>query len=197
MAAKERAMPVMPDNSLQPGDAVIVVDVQIDFCPGGALPIEHGDDVIPACNLWADAAHRAGIPVYASRDWHPANHLSFRDRGGEWPPHCVQDTEGACFHDKLELPEGTILVTKGTRFDKDQYSAFDETGLADELRRQGVQRLWIGGLAQDVCVRATALEAAQEGFETHVLLDATRPVTPEGGREALREMEDSGVKVDR
>jgi nicotinamidase/pyrazinamidase len=190
-------MAVMPDEALQEGDAVIVVDVQNDFCPDGALPIERGDEVIPPCNLWADAAARAGLPVYASRDWHPVNHPSFKSQGGEWPRHCVQDTEGARFHEKLELPKSTIVVTKGTRFDKDQYSAFDETGLAEELRRQGVRRVWIGGLAQDVCVRATALEAARYGFETHVLLDATRPVTSEGGREALREMEDAGVRLER
>jgi nicotinamidase/pyrazinamidase len=178
-------------------DLLLVVDVQNDFCPGGALPIDNGDDVIPVCNMWAAAARKKGLPVYASRDWHPMDHISFTDQGGQWPPHCVQDTDGAGFHAKLELPAGTIVVTKGTRFDKDQYSAFDETGFAEELRRRGVRRVWVGGLAQDVCVRATSLDAARNGFETHVILEATRPVTPEGGEEALRELEANGVVVER
>ena len=185
-----------PQSELQPGDAVLVMDVQNDFCPGGALAIPDGDQVIAPLNKWAAAAHASGVPVFASRDWHPANHLSFAPQGGTWPPHCVQDSPGAAFHPCLELGERAIVVTKGTRFDKDQYSAFDETGLADELKRRGVKRVWVGGLAQDVCVKATALDAAQAGFETHVLPEATLPVTPEGGAEALDEMRKAGVTIE-
>src|SRR6188474_788165 len=118
-----------PTDALQPGDALVVVDMQIDFCPGGALPIEHGDAVVPVLNRWIAAAADADVPIYASRDWHPAGHLSFRESGGQWPVHCLQDSDGAKFHPDLHLPASAILVTKGTRFDKDQYSAFDETGL--------------------------------------------------------------------
>jgi nicotinamidase/pyrazinamidase len=178
------------------GDAVIVVDVQPDFCPGGALPIAHGDDVVPVLNRVIDAAQAAGVPVFASRDWHPRGHLSFIERGGAWPPHCLQDTPGAAFHPLLRLPPDARIVTKGTRFDKDQYSAFDDTGLAGELRREGVRRVWIGGLAQDVCVKATALDARAAGLEVHLLEAATRPVTPEGGAQALADMRAAGVLVE-
>ena len=185
-----------PLRALQPGDALILVDVQIDFCPGGALPIEGGDIVVPVLNRWIEAAAQAGVPVYASRDWHPAHHLSFREFGGRWPAHCLQDSEGARFHPALRLPASTVLVTKGVRFDRDQYSAFDETGLATELRRAGVRRVWIGGLAQDVCVRATVLDARREGFDTTVIADATLPVTRDGGIEATEEMRQAGARFE-
>lgn len=177
-------------------DALLIVDVQNDFCPGGALPIEQGGAVVPILNEWIDAAVKTGIPIYASRDWHPAAHLSFTPEGGIWPPHCVQDTEGAAFHPDLSLSAGTVLVTKGARFDKDQYSAFDETGLATELKKRDVCRIWIGGLALDVCVRATALDARKAGFEVHLIRAATRPVTPEGGADALKELKRAGVIVE-
>jgi len=185
-----------PFRALQPGDALIVVDVQIDFCPGGALPIDGGGAVVPVLNRWLEAASQAGVPVYASRDWHPAQHLSFKESGGLWPSHCLQDSEGARFHPALRLPASTVLVTKGVRFDRDQYSAFDETGLATELRRAGARRVWIGGLAQDVCVRATVLGARKEGFETIVISDATRPVTRDGGIEATEEMRQAGARFE-
>lgn len=183
-------------KALRSGDALIVVDVQNDFCPGGRLAIENGDAVIPVLNDWIAAAREMGIPVFASRDWHPVGHVSFEEQGGNWPPHCLQDTEGAAFHPDLRLPEDAIIVTKGVRFDQDQNSAFDQTGLADYLNRQGIRRLWIGGLAQDVCVAATALDARSAGFETHVIVDATRPVSAEDGRRALQRMADAGVDLE-
>jgi len=182
--------------SFQPGDALIIVDVQPDFCPGGALPIARGDEVVPVLNRAIAAAAQAKVPVYASRDWHPRGHLSFAERGGPWPPHCVQDTPGAAFHPDLRLPADARIVTKGTRFDKDQYSAFDETGLVKELEHDGVRRVWIGGLAEDVCVKATALDARRAGFEVRLIEDATRPVTAEGGTQALAEMRAAGVQVE-
>jgi nicotinamidase/pyrazinamidase len=185
-----------PRRALQPGDALLIVDVQIDFCPGGALPIEQGDAVIPVLNRWIEAALAAQVPIYASRDWHPAHHLSFCESGGEWPVHCLQDQQGARFHPDLKLPDSAIVVTKGTRFDRDQYSAFDETGLGAELKRRGVTRLWIGGLALDVCVRATALDARRQRFETIVIAEAARPVTNAGGERALEEMRAAGVVFD-
>jgi nicotinamidase/pyrazinamidase len=185
-----------PRRALQPGDALIVVDVQIDFCPGGALPIDHGDEVVPVLNRWISGAAEAQIPVFASRDWHPRHHLSFAGSGGKWPVHCVQDSPGARFHPDLQLPGSAIVVTKGVRFDRDQYSAFDQTGLATELRRVGVRRVWVGGLAQDVCVRATALDARREGFDVILLTDATRPVTAAGGERANDEMRQAGVCFD-
>jgi nicotinamidase/pyrazinamidase len=188
---------MMPHDALQKGDALIVVDVQNDFCPGGKLPIEHGDEVIPILNDWIAAAAEKGVPVFASRDWHPIAHVSFKDQGGLWPPHCIQDTEGAAFHPDLRLPENAIIVTKGVRFDQDQNSAFDQTGLAAYMKNRGIERVWIGGLAEDVCVAATALDARAAGFKVCVLEDATRPVTEEQGREALKKMADAGAEIAR
>jgi nicotinamidase/pyrazinamidase len=175
---------------------LIIVDVQIDFCPGGALPIDDGDVVVAVLNRWIRAAGEAHVPIVASRDWHPAHHLSFTESGGQWPVHCVQETDGARIHPGLMLPPDTIIVTKGDRLDRDQYSAFDETGLADELRKRGVRRVWVGGLAQDVCVRATVLDARRLGFETIVLADGTRPVTREGGERADEDMRRAGARFE-
>jgi len=185
-----------PRASLRPGDALIVVDVQRDFCEGGALAIPRGDTVVPVLNRWIGAAAAAGVPVYASRDWHPLRHPSFAELGGQWPPHCVQDSPGAAFHPDLSLAAGTIVVTKGTRFDRDQNSAFDGTGLEAELHRRGITRLWIGGLAQDVCVCATVLDGRRHGFETVVIADATMPVTREGSDRAEAEMRAAGAKFE-
>ena len=180
---------------LQSGDALLIVDVQNDFCPGGALPIEDGDRVVPVANRWIEAATAAGVPVFASRDWHPRAHVSFEERGGPWPPHCLQDSSGAAFHPELQLPGNVIKVTKGNRFDQDQNSAFDQTGLASELRARHIKRVIVMGLAQDVCVLATALDARREGFETVLVEEGTRPVTPDGGRDALAQMQEAGVTV--
>jgi nicotinamidase/pyrazinamidase len=183
----------MKIEELRPGNALLVVDVQIDFCPGGALPIPHGDQVVGVLNAWIAAATHAGIPVYASRDWHPRGHPSFAEEGGEWPPHCLQDTAGAAFHPDLRLPPDAVVVTKGTRFDKDQYSAFDETGLAERLKKDGIHHLWAGGLAQDVCVCASVLDARRHGFEVSLIPGGSLPVTPEGGADAIRRMRDAGA----
>ncbi|HKL48424.1 MAG TPA: isochorismatase family protein [Desulfuromonadales bacterium] len=174
------------------GDLLMVVDVQKDFCPGGALPIEGGDEIVPTINLWTRAALDDGIPVYVSRDWHPRHHVSFEESGGEWPPHCVQDTDGARFHAGLEVPHGAVVVTKGVRFDKDQNSVFDQTGLAEWLRRQKIERIFIGGLAQDVCVLASVLDGLDAGFDMQLIKTATRPVDPETGDEALEKMRQKG-----
>lgn len=182
-------------KTFAPGDALILVDPQVDFCPGGALPIEGGDEIMPVLNRWIQAAVAAEIPVFVSRDWHPAGHMSFREQGGPWPPHCLQDSEGARFHADLKLPEDAVKVTKGVRFDQDQNSAFDQTGLAEELRRRGIQRIWAGGLAMDVCVAATVLDGCREGFEVRLIENGTRPVTAEGGRRSLEDMKQAGAVI--
>jgi nicotinamidase/pyrazinamidase len=184
-----------PTQTLRAGDALIVVDVQRDFCPGGALPVPAGDAVIPVINRWLSAASDHGVPIYASRDWHPLQHPSFAARGGPWPAHCLQDTPGAAYHPSLQLPASTIRISKGTRLDRDQLSAFDETGLADHMRKNDVRRVWVGGLALDVCVRATVIDACREGFEAHVLVEATRPLDAQAGLEALRQMGAAGAIV--
>lgn len=183
----------IPRTSFRPGDALVVVDVQRDFCEGGALAIPRGDEVVPVLNRWTTTAESAGVPVYASRDWHPLRHPSFTELGGKWPQHCVQDSPGAAFHPDLSLPGDSIIVTKGTRFDRDQNSAFDGTGLETELHRREITRLWIGGLAQDVCVCATVLDARRHGFDTVVIADATMPVTREGFDRAEAEMRQAGA----
>lgn len=181
---------------LTPQDALIIVDVQNDFCPGGTLAVPEGDAVIPVLNRWIAAAEQADTPIIASRDWHPPDHLSFETHGGPWPVHCVQETSGAAFHDDLALPEDVEVVTKGHHHDFDQYSAFDRTGLADRLREQGVQRVWVGGLAMDVCVRATVLDACREGFEVHLIRPATRAVDAAARDRALVEMHEAGARIE-
>jgi nicotinamidase/pyrazinamidase len=177
------------------GDLLLVIDVQNDFCPGGALPIEGGDKVVPIVNRWLQQARAAGIPIYLSRDWHPQVHLSFASCGGPWPTHCLQDSAGAQFHPGLEVPADAVIVTKGTRFDQDQNSAFDQTGLADWLQRQKISRIFVGGLALDVCVLATVLDGCAAGFEMLLITDATRPVTAQGGKEALEKMRQAGAVI--
>lgn len=175
------------------GDMLLIVDMQNDFCPGGALPIPDGDSIIPLINQYTDAALAAGAPVYFSRDWHPDCHVSFRENGGLWPPHCVQDTPGACFHKELQMPESAVIVTKGTRFDQDQNSAFDQTGLATWLKNCDIKRIFIAGLAQDVCVEATVLDGLLQGFSVGLIEQATLPVSSEGGEASLKKMYGAGA----
>lgn len=186
----------IPELSAQ--DAVIIVDVQNDFCPGGALPVAEGDRVVPMLNRWIDAARRGHAVVVASRDWHPRNHVSFRERGGPWPAHCVQGTPGADFRADLRLPPDALTVSKAITADKDNYSDFEDTDLAVTLRQRGVCRLWVGGLALDFCVRATVLDGLAAGFEVHVILDATRPinVNPGDGEHAVEEMRGHGALIE-
>lgn len=184
-----------PCAEFKPGDLLLIIDVQNDFCPGGALPISQGDEVVPVLNRWIDAAGQKRIPVCFSRDWHPRQHLSFAESGGPWPPHCLQDSEGARFHSQLDVPHDAVIVTKGTRFDQDQLSAFDQTGLAVWLQRQGAKRLFVGGLALDVCVLATVLDGLEAGFEITLLENAARPVSGEGGIRAIEEMRRAGAVI--
>lgn len=177
-----------------PSDALLLVDVQRDFCPGGALPIPEGHAVVPVLNRWIDVAVEAGIRVYASRDWHPSNHVSFADRGGPWPVHCVAGTPGAGFHEQLALPADAVVISKAQDVDKDAYSAFDGTGLTEQMRAAGIERVWVGGLAQDVCVKATVLDALRDGFEVRLIEGGARPVTEEGGREAHEAMLAAGAQ---
>jgi nicotinamidase/pyrazinamidase len=175
--------------------ALLIIDVQNDFCPGGSLPVPEGDQVVLVLNQWI--AEFNGL-IVASRDWHPPKHISFKERGGDWPSHGIQDTPGAAFHPNLHLPANTLLVSKGTQPDFDQYSAFDRTNLAETLRERGINRAWVGGLAQDICVRATGLAVLREGFETHVIRSATRAINvrPGDGELALAEMARAGAIIE-
>jgi nicotinamidase/pyrazinamidase len=186
----------MPQARIQADDALIVVDVQRDFCAGGALPIPHGDEVVGPLNEWIAAARAVGARVFLTRDRHPPRHVSFQTQGGPWPPHCVQNSQGAGWHPKLTIPPEAVVISKGVSPGKDNYSGFDDTDLADQLRRAGVRRLWVGGLALDFCVRATVLDARQLGLTTYVLESATRPVDAGAGRSAVEEMRAAGAIVD-
>lgn len=181
-------------------DGLLIVDVQNDFCPGGALAVPDGDRVVPVLNRHIERFTAAGGPVFASRDWHPPKTRHFQTQGGPWPPHCVRESEGAAFHPELRLPEDVIVITKGTDPRDDGYSAFegdDRNGLslATALREHGVETLYIGGLATDYCVRATALDARKHGFDTVLLTDAIAGIDMEAGDvdRALREMRAAGV----
>jgi nicotinamidase/pyrazinamidase len=181
-------------------DALVIVDVQNDFCPGGALAVPEGDRVVPVLNAYAARFAARGAPVFASRDWHPARTTHFAGHGGAWPPHCVQDTPGAAFHRALRLPAGAAVVSKGTGPAEDAYSCFqaraaDGTDFTTLLARRGVHRLFVGGLATDYCVKATALDARRAGLEVVVLEDAVRAVdvAPGDGERALAEMAAAGA----
>ena len=158
-------------------DALIVVDVQRDFMPGGALPVPEGDRVVGPLNEYIGLFERRGLPVFFTRDWHPTDHISFKGHGGIWPPHCVQDTEGAMFHPDLKIPsDNKFIISKGTSKDFDAYSGFQGTVLADLLRERGVKRVFVGGVATDYCVKNTVIGAINEGFGALLLLDAIRGV---------------------
>ena len=176
--------------TLGPGDALLIVDPQVDFCPGGTLAVPGGDAIFPALNR----AARAAPLVVASRDWHPADHVSFAARGGPWPVHCQAGTAGAEFHPALDGSRIEKVFSKGVDRDREAYSAFDGTGLAGWLREHKVRRLVVGGLATDYCVRASVLDARKEGFEVMVLEDGIGAVDvkPGDGERALAEMREAG-----
>ncbi|HWS85935.1 MAG TPA: bifunctional nicotinamidase/pyrazinamidase [Pyrinomonadaceae bacterium] len=176
--------------------ALIVVDVQNDFCPGGALAVERGDEVVEPLNRLIREFLGRGEPVYKSRDWHPAQTRHFAAYGGTWPVHCVQETHGAEFHERLDDDPRVRVVSKGLG-DEDNYSAFDGTALAEELRREGVEEVWVGGLATDYCVKNTVLDALRAGFRVRALTDAMRAVNLQPGddRRALEEMRAAGAEV--
>jgi nicotinamidase/pyrazinamidase len=157
-------------------DALIMVDVQNDFRPGGALAVREGDLVVKPLNF----AQKSFRHIFATRDWHPEDHSSFMGRGGPWPPHCIQNTHGAKFHPDLEISRAWV-ISKAFEKDKDAYSGFQGTDLEARLKREGVKRVFVGGLATDYCVRATALDALNVGFEVVLLGDAVRGVDVKSG----------------
>ena len=177
-------------------DALIVVDVQNDFCPGGALPVPTGAEVARTLTAVAAAFAARGALVFATQDWHPAGHASFKPQGGPWPDHCVQGTPGAEPHPEFRLPAGTVIVHKGASPDKDAYSGFVDSDLEERLRAAGVTRLFVGGLATDYCVLNTVVDALACGFETVVLVDAIGAVevAPGDGLRALHLMIGSGAQ---
>lgn len=175
--------------SVNAKSALIIVDVQNDFCPGGSLAVSDGDAVVPVLNQYASLFAKADAKVYATRDWHPTDHLSFAEQGGIWPVHCVKDTSGAAFHADLMLPQGTTIISKAQKAEEEAYSGFGGTDLAAQLRREGIERLYVGGLATDYCVKSTVLDALKEGFETYFLTDGSKGVEVNAGDVAAAEAE--------
>jgi nicotinamidase/pyrazinamidase len=175
-------------------DALIIVDVQNDFCPGGALAVPEGDEVVDPINRMAADAEL----VIATRDWHPRDHSSFAAEGGPWPEHCVEDTPGAQLHPDLDRDHIDVVVDKGRDRATEGYSGFEGTDLASVLRERGVDRVHVVGLALDYCVKNTALDAARQGFDVIVHRDATRAVNvnPDDGDNAVEELESAGVRVE-
>jgi nicotinamidase/pyrazinamidase len=176
--------------------ALLVIDVQNDFCPGGTLAVPHGDEVVPPLNKLINEFLERGDPVYKSRDWHPRGTKHFAEFGGTWPVHCVQNTEGAKFHPALIDDPRIKVISKGLG-DEDSYSAFDETDLAEELREQGVEEVVVGGLATDYCVKNTALHALHNGFRVTAVAEAMRPVEvhPGDGEKAIEQMRAAGAEI--
>ena len=175
-------------------DALIAVDVQNDFCFGGALPVPQAERVATPLNR----AMLKFDTIVLTRDWHPADHCSFSDApeycDGSWPPHCVQDTPGAEFQGEFHAPLDAIMINKGTDPEREAYSGFQDSSLAEKLRARGIARVFVGGLATDYCVRATALDALAEGFEVFLLQDPCRGVGEESTTAALAELRAKGVQ---
>ena len=179
------------------GDALIVVDVQNDFLPGGALAVPGGEAVIGPLNRYIREFERLQLPVFATRDWHPPDHCSFREHGGRWPTHCVAGTHGARFPPRLQLPPHVHLISKATQPESDAYSGFQGTDLAQQLRELGCTRVFVGGLATEFCVRATVVDARTARLKVIVLADAicAFEAQPGDGAQALAEMEAAGAQI--
>lgn len=183
--------------ALQPGDVLLVTDIQNDFLPGGSLAVPGGDAVIPLLNRYIAAFVARDLPVYATRDWHPERHCSFRAQGGPWPVHCVADSPGAAFAPALALPAGAPVISKATSAFREAYSSFQGTPLDSRLRTAGVRRIFIGGLATDYCILNSVREALRLGYTVFVLADAVRAVDvqPGDGERALGEMARLGAQA--
>lgn len=177
--------------------ALVIVDVQNDFCPGGALAVMGGDEVVLGLNKVTRAFVKAGLPTFFTRDWHPASHMSFKAQGGIWPPHCVQGTFGAEFHPKLEVPESAIIISKGDDPNREAYSGFQGTDLEMRLKQLGVQKIILGGLTTDYCVKESSLDAMNAGFKVDVLEDCVRGVNlhPKDAADALKKIISKGARM--
>ncbi len=184
-------------QNLAPSDALLVVDIQNDFLPGGALGVQRGDEIIPVILAYIETFMARGLPIFATRDWHPADHCSFREQGGIWPVHCVAGTKGAAPPPSFHLPPSVLMVSKATLRDKEAYSAFEGTSLDADLKEAAVRRLFIGGLATDYCVVNTVKDALALGYQAYVLTDAIRAVNlkPDDGVKATEEMVRAGARL--
>lgn len=182
--------------------ALLIVDVQNDFLPGGALAVPQGHKVIPQLNRYIKLFSGKKLPIFASRDWHPKKTRHFKRYGGQWPRHCVQDTEGARFHPRLKLPKEVIILSKGMDPERDSYSAFQAvdsngTEFLNLLKILGINELFVGGLATDYCVKSSVLDALKFGFKVNLLVDAIKGVNirPRDSEDAIEEMASQGAKM--
>ncbi|OGQ49851.1 MAG: nicotinamidase [Deltaproteobacteria bacterium RIFCSPLOWO2_02_FULL_57_26] len=189
---------------MQRKDALVVIDVQNDFCSGGSLAVTDGDKVVPVLNRYIERFKAANLPILATRDWHPEKTSHFKVYGGVWPVHCVQGTKGAEFHPDLRLPSEAVIVSAGMGADEDGYSGFQGRNhrgvkLSDLLRGMGVERIFVGGLATDYCVKHTVLDGLKEGFKVVLLEDAIRGVDlqPGDSERAIAEMVRAGAERSR
>ncbi len=181
--------------------ALLIVDVQNDFCSGGALAVPLGDEIVPVLNKYIDFFYQKKSLILTSRDWHPIKTKHFKTQGGPWPVHCVQNTPGAGFHPRLMLPQGTIMISKGMDPEKESYSAFqgvteDRRSLKLLLVQRNIQELFVGGLATDYCVKASVLDALHLGFTVILLVDAIKGVDINQGdsQRAIEDMQSQGAK---
>ncbi|ACS90721.1 nicotinamidase [Thermococcus sibiricus] len=174
-------------------EALVIVDMQRDFMPGGALPVPEGDKIIPTIEELIKQFKRKDALIVATRDWHPHNHISFRERGGPWPKHCVQNTNGAEI--VVKLPDDVIIISKADEPDKEAYSGFEGTNLAEILKEKGVKKVYICGVATEYCVRATALDALKHDFEVYLVKNAVKGIRPEDEEKVLRELKEKGVEI--
>lgn len=160
---------------------MLVVDMQNDFLPGGSLAVPDSAAIIPRVNSSIELFSGKGLPVFASRDYHPANHLSFVANGGQWPSHCVAGTKGAKFHPDLQLPDSVIIISKGTDAEREAYSALDSTPFREMLEEMAIERIFVCGLATDYCVLASAKDLLAEGYPVALITDAMRAVDVQSG----------------
>ncbi len=170
------------------GDALVIIDMQNDFLPGGSLAVPMADTIIPVINRYLKLFHEYGLPVFATRDWHPPDHCSFQQQGGPWPPHCIAPTIGAAFHPEIEFPINTQVISKATTAEKEAYSGFTDTQLHALLQELSIRRLFIGGIATEYCVLNTVKDARQHHYTTFVLEDAICAINlkPDDGLHAVR-----------
>ncbi len=181
--------------NLTAGDALIFVDMQNDFLPGGSLAVPSGNEIIPILSRYIAFFHAHGLAIFATRDWHPPDHCSFMQQGGPLPPHCIEASWGAAFPASLEFPCDINIISKATTREKDAYSGFTDTPLNGLLKSSGTERVFIGGLATEYCVLNTVKDALRLGYATYILADAVRAInsSSNGGLHALEEMEDLGA----
>ncbi|MCS7244357.1 MAG: nicotinamidase [Candidatus Calescibacterium sp.] len=177
--------------------ALIVVDMQNDFLPGGSLEIPNSDTIIPVVNEYIKFFEARGLAVIYTRDWHPENHISFKENGGRWPRHCVQNTWGSEFHPQVYLPKNYLVISKAFYPDLEAYSGFQDTELNQKLNEMGIKNLFVCGVATDYCVLNTVLDAINLGYKVFLLIDAVKGVdlNPNDSEDAVKKMVSAGAEL--